>query len=201
MFSAGNLLTREAPEDYRTYTGFEVTADWQMKRGGFLLASYTTGKNTTHFCQAAQDDPNLLRFCHTEEPYRHQLKLTAGVPLPWDTMISGTFQIYPGSSIGANFVVTAFAVGQPLRTPTGTIELDLLEPHTKFNDSQDNLSLRFSKTFNLGGDVRLTANVDAINIFNNDSVLRVNEGFGANWLRPQEIEDGRTFFLGVQVSF
>jgi len=33
VFLAGNLLTREAPEDYRSYTGFEATADVQLPRG------------------------------------------------------------------------------------------------------------------------------------------------------------------------
>ena len=91
-FSTGSLLTTLAPDDWRTWNGFEVIVDGTLPQDGFMNASWTAGATENHFCTSAQHDPNRLRFCHNSTPYRHMGKLSGAGPLPFETMISGLFQ-------------------------------------------------------------------------------------------------------------
>ena len=198
---AWNTLTTLAPENFRTYNGFEVIADGRLPRGGFFTGSFTTGQSDTHFCQKAHDDPNVLRHCNNSEPFRHMFKVSGAVPLPYDTMISGIFQVFPGESIGAMWVAREADVGQPIRNCCSSFQVDLLEPNTLFGDYSKSLTLRFSKVFTMSDGVRSRAYLDARNLFNRAAVTQVNQGFGEQWLRPQAIQEGRTLSFGLQVSF
>ena len=201
-YSSGNLLTTLAPDDYRTYNGFEFIVDGPLRGGGFVLASVTTGQNETNFCTEGRDDPNALRFCNNDGPFRHQLKLSGAVPLPFDTMISGSFQIHSGTSIGAQFTVTDEVLGRPINTtPGGNIQVDLIEPNTQWNPYRKTLSLRFSKVFTRRDRFTAKAFMDSSNLFNRgDSIQRTNV-YGVNWLRPVTIQGGRTLSFGVQTAF
>ena len=63
-FSAGDILTREAADDFRTWNGFEVIVDGELPRGGFMTGSWTTGTTRNSMCtNAKEESPNALRFC------------------------------------------------------------------------------------------------------------------------------------------
>ena len=111
QFSSGDRLTTLAPDNYRLWNGFEVIVDGQLPQGGFMTASWTAGAREEHFCHAARDNPNARRFCDRQSPYRHLAKLSGALPLPFDTMISGLFQVAQGRSVSANYTVAAGDVG------------------------------------------------------------------------------------------
>ena len=62
------------------------------------------------------------------------------------------------------------------------------------------LDFRASKIFKLGSR-RLQANVDLYNAGNSSSILSINTTYGANWLRPTGILQGRLIKFGGQFDF
>ena len=206
-----NLLTLST--NYRVYDGFEVTVNAPLPRNGFIMTSWTAGKTHTNTCQF--ENPNSIaggqpgiRFCDTTTPFRYIYKVSGGVPLPFDAMISGVFQIYdtPGSGlalvppyINANYAVTSAIAGYPL-TGGGSINVNLVQPNTLFNDYYKIADVRFSKTFTMGRS-KIVALAEFDNLFNMSNVVTVQEAFGANWLRPTSIQRGRNIRFGTQVRF
>ena len=91
-------------DNFRTYNGLEVTADLNLPASGFIITSWGMGKQEVDTCTDGRlENPNNLRFCNNTSPWRHIFKLTGGVPLPYDFIISGNFQIYdtPGAGLGS----------------------------------------------------------------------------------------------------
>ncbi len=208
----GNDLLTRATEDWRTWNGFEVILDGELPRGGFMTASVTSGTSTNHFChQAMFDTPNRLRHCETRMPYRTMGKLSGALPLPFDTMISGLVQVFPGAPIRATYQVSA--VDFPAIVNLGdvdavnpNIEVNLIEPGTVFEDYTTQMQLRFSKVFTVG-DVRTRVYMDATNITNRARITSRNRFYGGggvknpDFLRINTIEPGRRLSFGMQMYF
>ena len=208
-YSTGERLMTLAPDDWRTWNGFEVILDGRLPRGGFMNASFTAGASEASFCTSGRlDNPNGLRFCHWDGPYRPMGKLFGAVPLPFDTMISGLFQAFSGDQRQASWRANAVDIGRPLNNPDqeGTTSVDLIEPGTMFYDTTTTLLIRFIKDVPLGAS-RLRLYMTAENIFNRAAVETRNQFFGgggvfsADYDRPTEIQDGRTLSFGAQWQF
>ena len=208
----GNDRQTLASEDSRTWNGFEVILDGELPRGGFMTASVTAGTNKNHFCHRARlDRPNDLRFCETRMPYRPMGKLSGALPLPFDTMISGLVQVFPGAPIQATYEVTA--VDFPGLVNLGaaddanrSLTVDLIEPGTVFEDYTTEMQLRFSKVVTIN-DIRTRFYMDATNITNRARVTARNRYYGGdgvknpNFLRINQIEPGRRLSFGMQMYF
>ena len=208
----GNDLLTQATENWRTWNGFEVILDGELPRGGFMTASVTAGTNTNHFCHKARyETPNDLRFCQTRMPYRPLSKLSGALPLPFDTMISGLVQVFPGAPISATYEINA--VDFPALVNLGDIDqanpnlrVDLIEPGTVFEDYTTEMQLRFSKVVTIN-DVRTRFYMDATNITNRARVTSRDRSWGGggvknpNFLRINTIEPGRRLSFGMQMYF
>ena len=53
----------------------------------------------------------------------------------------------------------------------------------------------------MGGKGRLKANVDIYNLFNANTITRINGAYGARWLNVTQIMTGRFVRIGGQVDF
>ena len=208
-YSTGEQLMTLAPDDWRTWNGFEVIVDGRLPRGGFMNASFTAGANEQSFCTSGRlDNPNGLRFCEWSEPYRPMGKLFGAVPLPFDTMISGLFQMFSGGHRQARWRLDAADIGRPLINPDadGTTNVELIEPGTAFYDATTTLLVRFIKDVNVGAS-RLRLFMTASNIFNKAAVTARNQFFGGGGVfspdydRPTVIQDGRALSFGTQWQF
>jgi len=210
----GNDLLTGAANDWRTWNGFELIVDGELWRGGFMTASVTAGSATNNFCQSGvAENPNSLRFCNYTTPYRPMAKLSGGLPLPFDTMISGIFQVFPGEEIQASYTLdpTDFPGLINLGDTTATIptlSVGLIEPGTEFEPYRTQTNFRFSKVITMGGgNVRARVYMDAQNIFNKARVTSRNRSFGGGgvknpeFLRVINIEPGRVLSFGVQTYF
>ena len=196
--------------EFRTYIGFELSANVQLPKQAFAMTSFTTGKTRNNNC--TQENPNNLRFCEQTTPFRAIYKLSGGVPLPFDTMISGNFQIYDAPGAGLVVVAPYFAANLPVnsanagRTITGgqgtagSINVNLLEPNTIYQEYYKLVDVRFSKTMTMGRS-RLTALAEFDNLFNIQSINQVTQNYGSNWLRPTSIQRGRNIRFGIQYRF
>ena len=208
---SGNDLLTAAPENRRTWNGFELIVDGELWRGGFMTASLTAGKSRSQMCQSGiSENPNGLRYCDTSTPYRPMAKLSGGLPLPFDTMISGIFQVFPGEEMNAQYGIDATdfpgLVNLGAADETSILTVNLIEPGTEFEAYRTQTNFRFSKVMTTGG-MRTRIYMDANNIFNKARVTRRNRFYGgggvlnADFLRVQNIEAGRVLMFGVQTYF
>ena len=212
VIQGGNNRQTLATGDHRTWNGFEVILDGELPRGGFMTASVTAGTNKNHFCNRGMvENPNSLRYCETRMPYRPMAKLSGALPLPFDTMISGLVQMFPGAPIGATYQINA--ADFPALVNLGNAEetnpnlrVNLIEPGTVFEDYTTEMQIRFSKVVTLN-DVRTRFYMDATNITNRARVTNRNRFYGGggvknpDFLRIIDIEPGRRLSFGMQMYF
>jgi len=222
-----NLLVNS--QDYRDYNGLEASANFQLPKRAFAFTSITAGKTHTYACTGggvnsfllngvatAQDNPNNLRYCDQTTPFRYIYKLSGGLPLPWNLMVSGNFQIFdaPGSGLylippyfAANYVVNNNNAGLPAgqkvtggQSASGSIGVNLLEPNQIYQEYYKIVDMRFSKTMTTGR-LRTTALAEFENIFNIRSINSVTQNYGSNWLRPATVQRGMNVRFGLQMRF
>ncbi len=118
--------------------------------------------------------------------------------------LSGTFQRVPGPTIAASYsfraneaigLGRAFAAG-----PTATRTVQIIEPGLIYEDPFNQLDLRLTRRFQLTRG-RLDLMADLYNVFNSNGVIRLNNTWGSNWMRPTQILEGRLFKIGAQFDF
>ena len=187
----------------QTYNGVDVTFNARLANGAFLGGGVSTGKNVLDQCFVV-DSPQELRFCKETSPFLTQVKLHGSYVLPYDVQASATFQNIPGAEISASYNVSsaeaALTLGRPLAGGTQRVSHELIPPATMFEDRITQMDVRLGKIFRVG-DVRIHGMFDIYNLFNANSVLRLNTGFGPAWLQPIQILDGRLFKFGAQIEF
>ena len=189
-----------------TYNGFEVSANARFSKALFF-GGVTTDRRATTSCDE-RDNPNGLRFCDAIPSFRTTFKVSGAYQLPYEFQLSGTFMAVPGSSVAANYTVTAGIAGRPIFGSTAggtTISVNLVEPNTVFLDYRKTFDLRVARNFRVDR-MRIQPFADIFNALNFGGVTRVNETYGANpatnaWLTPQAIQDGRYLRFGVQMTF
>jgi len=201
-----------APDDFRTYNGFEVGSNIRLPKNAFAMASLTTGSTHIHSCTT--DNPNNLRFCDQTIPYRYIWKFSYNFQVPYRINVGGTFQIYdtPGSGLflaapyyAANQTVTAAVMKIPVFTggtnATGSqANVNLLAPNTIFADYYKIFDMRISKSMRVGRQ-NINALAEFDNLFNMRNVVAVTENYGQNWLRPASVQRGRNIRFGIQYRF
>jgi hypothetical protein len=189
-----------------TYNGVEFSANARFSKALFF-GGVTTDRRATTSCDE-RDNPNGLRFCDSIPPFRTTFKLSGAYQLPYEFQLSGTFLATPGSSVAANYTVTAAIAGRPIIGTTAggtTISVNLIEPNTDFLDYRKTLDLRVARNFRVDR-MRIQPFADIFNALNFGTVTRVNETYGSNpatntWLTPLAIQDGRYLRFGVQMTF
>jgi hypothetical protein len=135
-------------------------------------------------------------------------------PLPWDIQVSGIYQNSSGIPITAGYVATnaeiAPSLGRNLgscagaATCTANVTIELIPPNSVFEPRLQQIDLRFSRVFNLGGTRRLRGGVDIYNILNASNVLNMNTTYsppGGVWKDVTQILGGRLVRLGAQFDF
>ena len=135
-------------------------------------------------------------------------------PLPWNIQTSAIYQNKPGFPIRATYVATnaeirpslgrhlASCPSQTAATCNQTVTLDLIPNNTIFGERITQLDVRFSRSFPLGGDMRVQGNFDIYNILNNNSVLAEQTRYStAEWRNAIQIMGGRLIKIGAQLSF
>jgi hypothetical protein len=199
-----NLVTFST-QNQTTYNGFEVTGN--VRRDKLIMfGGVTTDRRASTTCDE-RDNPNSARFCDAIPPFRTTVKASAAYSFPYDINLSGSFTAIPGPGVSANYQVTSAIAGRPIigsTAGTASTTINLIEPGTFFLDRQNRLDLRVGKTFRVG-ERRVQGFMDAFNVFNVGTIVRVNENYAATgtnaWFTPTGIMEGRFVRFGVQMSF
>jgi hypothetical protein len=197
--------------------GRTVTDNCYQNSNPSLLAqdvSATTGTPT--ITTPTTTIPRLPAYCHVSPSWSQgtQVKFLAVYPLPWGIQTSAIYQNGPGIPITASYVATNAEIlpslGRNLgscrgaATCNGTVTVDLIPPSTIFEPRLQQVDLRFSRMFRLGGTRRLRGGLDVYNILNASNVLNMNTTYsppGGVWQDVTQILGGRLVRLGAQFDF
>jgi len=210
------VLFRSATE---VYNGVDFTVNARLPQGIVLSGGPSIGRTETNYCftidspqgtglppsQGGTSAAGLL-YCDVKPPFQPNVKLLGVYPLPWQGIqFAATFQSLPGPQITAARTYTNAEIrpslGRNLATgAAGTSTVQLIAPGTTYDERLYQLDLRASKVFKVGRH-RVQANVDVYNAGNASSILSINTTYGANWMRPTSILQGRLVKFGGQWDF
>jgi len=209
------------------YSGFDVNVNARLRTRTFISGGINAQKRHYDTCDtplaaavpgivvaafaagSQQADSPERRFCDQTFPFRPDLKLLASHTLPWDFVISGTYQFTQGPNILANWAVPnsiiAPALGRNLSAgATATKTVQLVEPGTVYGENLNQLDLRASKRFGFDR-YRFRVDADLYNVFNSNWPFSVNNNFATTatnqWMRPTNVLQGRLFKIGAQFDF
>jgi hypothetical protein len=194
-------------DQVQMWNGVALTASARLQNGVLLQGGVDTGRLTLETCEIRAKLPEIAAvnpYCRTKQPST-QVKLIGSYTIPRiDVLVSSAFQSIPGPEIAANFTATnaviAPSLGRNLAGNTANVSINLVEPGTMYGERLNQLDLRVGKILRFGGNMRATLNLDLYNALNVDTVMTLNNSFGA-WQRPQSLILARFAKLGVQFDF
>jgi hypothetical protein len=213
------------------FSGFDVSTRATFRRGGFVQGGVTFGKRvfdqcnlvnagivsalTTALTEVAEIFPDGTRACHQDLPYRPDFKLSGSYTLPFDIIVSPTYQFVRGVQNGgaapsvlatwATTPASATTLGRAYSAGATTKSVNLIAVGANYgNDNLNQLDVRFSKRFRFNSRT-FRVDLDAYNIFNSDWPFAVTNTFStavnSAWLRPTNVLQARFFKIGAQFDF
>jgi hypothetical protein len=213
------------------YKGFDVSTRMTFRRGGFVQGGVTLGKRVFDQCnlvnagivsaiitaltEVTEIFPDGSRACHQDLPYRPDVKLSGSYTLPWDVIVSPTYQFVRGVQTGgaapsilatwATMPATATTLGHAYSAGATTKSANLIAVGANYgNDNLQQLDVRLSKRLRFNK-TTFRVDLDAYNIFNSDWPFTLTSTFStaANsaWLRPTNVLQARFFKIGAQFDF
>jgi hypothetical protein len=198
-------LDTNSKNNSRTYNGFDLTFNTRLLNGATLIGGTSTGKLHSVTCDVA--DPNQLRGCDAEQPFRTQFKITGTYPLPSALRLAVVFQSMPGvletrtanndTDVVVNYIVNRTIV--PSLT-LAQVSTRLNEPGTDFLDRNNQLDLSLTREIRVGRFV-FKPQVDLFNVFNVSPVTNQVTTFGPQLGQPLTILPGRLLRFGVRMNY
>jgi hypothetical protein len=213
--------TNQPVKQTQVYNGIDMTMNWRFGTGGLLSGGGSIGRTVTDNCFTI-DSPQQERdgFCHLSPTLGQasQVKFMAVYPIIYDISASAIYQNSSGIPITATYTVANADARQSATNPGGlprnlgaclaatgncnqTVDVELIPPNTEFEPRLQQVDLRFSKIFQLGGTRRIRAGIDIYNLFNASNVLNMNLAYGQGWQDVTQILGGRLVKLGAQFDF
>lgn len=133
-----------------------------------------------------------------------QLKFNGSYPLPYNTILSATFQNLPGLTYTALYNATNAEIqpslGRTLSGGAATAAVPLVRPNVLREPRRTQVDLRVTKNLQ-AGKYKVQANFDLYNLFNASDVLGENNTYGSAWRQPTLILNGRLIQFSGKVDF
>jgi hypothetical protein len=209
-------------EQYSIYNGLEMSVQARIRGGLQLQAGSSTGETVTDNCEirAIVPEINLTNpYCRNSPGITTRATGAATYTIPKiDVLLGATFQSSPGSSLSAEWQITAAGapaqwaaiqqqLGRPLSGNVTSLTVDLLAPGQLRGERVNQIDLRVGKRLRFGR-MRSTLSLDMFNLLNPDTVLAnsdtfipgVTTGLSA-WRRPTSVMTPRTIKLTLQHDF
>jgi carboxypeptidase family protein len=214
------------------YEGFEVSTTARFSRGAFLNVGINAQKRifdqcnlvtagivsalTTAATEVAETNfTDGTSACHQDLPYRPDVKLLGSYTLPFDVVLSATYQFSRGVQTGGaapsvlatwgTTPASATTLGRAYSAGATTKSVNLIAVGQNYgNQNLQQLDVRASKRIKLDK-VRFRVDFDAYNLFNSDWPFTVSNTFStatnSNWLRPTNVLQARFFKIGAAFDF
>jgi hypothetical protein len=218
FFGRNDSLARRA-SDFgdlsRVYNGIDLTLNARFGEGGSFSGGMSMGQTVEDNCLVV-DSPQDARegFCEVTPPWSAgtDFKFMVVYPMPLDIQTSVIYQNSPGIPITAQLVVPNAAIAPSLgrnlsACPAATgacnanVTIDIIPPRSMFEPRLQQVDLRISRVFRLGGTRRLRGNFDVYNLLNASNVLNMNTQYGTTWTNVNQILSGRLLRVGAQFDF
>ncbi|MGE0392350.1 MAG: carboxypeptidase regulatory-like domain-containing protein [Vicinamibacterales bacterium] len=214
-------LSNDYGKQVETWQGVDMAVNTRLKNKATLQGGFSFGRSVTDNCEIFAKVPEAGTtgvggplggpYCRQVQPYQKQVKLLGSYNLPWDVIVSGTFQSVPGAAVSATAVVNnaviAPSLGRNLSAgATATASINLIQPNSVYGDRINQIDLRVTRVFTVRT-TRIRAMLDLYNLANRNTVVTWNNNYGtiagggAAWLRPLGILPARLLKLGVQLDF
>jgi hypothetical protein len=213
------------------YEGFDFTTLARLKGGTFIQGGVTMFKRIFDQCnlvnvgivsaiitaasEVTEIFPDGTKACHQDLKYRPDFKLLGSYTLPFDVILSGTYQFVRGvqtggaaPSIQANWTgmpASATTLGRGFSQSATTKSVNLIAVGADYGPNNlSQLDLRLSKRIKIDK-VRFRIDGDFYNVFNSDWPFTVTSTFStaasSAWLRPINVLQARFFKIGVHFDF
>jgi hypothetical protein len=224
-FGQGDLLIARASSydngKSRSSDFFSGSMRARLGGGVELGGSVDSGRTVEDNCFVV-DSPQQLLNCLFIAPFKGQtsMKVHVTAPLPRGFVVSAIAQNVSGAPFEANYSVGNAAISPSLgrnlaacgaqATCGASVTVPLVAPWTLFEPRRTQLDLRLSKVFSTSPRLRLRANIDVYNVFNDASVLEPNSNYGSRWRQPAPavggafsggLVDARLLQVGGQLTF
>ena len=211
-FGQVNNLVEQADKfgtQSQVFNGVDFTLNARFAKGATLSGGVSTGQTVNDFCDVA-DVPG--QFCQNRLPWagQMQIKLNGAYPLPWGFQASAVLQSLAGVARSATAIVTNAQVAPSLgrnlgrcgtaAVCTAAFGVAIVEPNTLREPRSNQVDVRLTRLIRVGR-ARISPRFDVYNMFNNAAVLRLNNTFGASWLKPLDVLGGRLLKFGVRADF
>jgi len=179
------------------------------------VASFLTSNPALGLQEISEIYPNGDHACHQDLPYRPDFKMLGSYTLPYEILLSGTFQFTRGLQTGgaAPGILAQWAapasqttLGRAFSQGASTRTWNLIEVGQNYgNYNLKQLDMRVSKRFSVA-QYRFRFDFDAYNIFNSAWPFTVFNTFSTSttastWLRPSNVLQSRFFKIGVNFDF
>jgi hypothetical protein len=209
-------------KQYSIYNGLEMSVQARLRGGLQLQAGSSTGQTVTDNCEIRAKVPEIDLLdpnCHNAPGITTRATGAATYTIPRiDVLLGATFQSSPGSTLSADWQITAAGapaqwaaiqqqLGRPLSGNATSITVDLLRPGEMRGERVNQIDFRIGKRLRYGR-MRSTLSVDMYNMLNPDTVLGNSSGFipgvttGLSaWNRPTSVMTPRTVKITLQHDF
>ena len=167
----------------------------------------TVDRSVENRCQpfagafADASNPNAAQLCDEGEfdiPFRAQVKVGGTYQLPYEFLVSGTFQSNPSPLSNISYTFTRQAT--PGLTQASVTAL-LIEPGSYELPRHNQLDLRLSRSFRMGGARRMSLQMDVFNVLNARTPDSVSTTAGPNLGLPTQVLQARFVAFGAQLHF
>jgi hypothetical protein len=188
---AGTMIV--PAEGEQKFSTIEVAATRRIVGGWQAAASYTATKADVPFVDEQADNPNT-EINTANKTWETTTKLSGGYTLPFDVIMSATYERRSGTPQAPNFQFTG-------GTTITTIALNI-DPIGTINLPSTNLwNMRFAKRIRLRTGQSLEGRFDFFNIFNANFITARTTRVGPNYLVPTGTILPRILQLGATYTF
>jgi hypothetical protein len=188
---AGTMIV--PAEGEQTFSTVEVAATRRIVGGWQAAASYTATRANVPFNDEQADNPNT-EINTINNTWETTTKLSGGYTLPFDVIMSATYERRSGTPQAPNFQFTG-------GTTITTIALNI-DPIGTINLPATNLwNMRFAKRIRLRTGQSLEGRFDFFNIFNSNFITARTTRVGPSYLLPTGTILPRILQLGATYTF
>ena len=199
------------------YNGLEVSMNARLPNGGNIFGGWTAHQHIQDTCGLTANpngigiedpirgsDESILRggrFCDQSAlgiPFRHDFKLFAAYPLPYDFEVSGSIQAYAGGEREMRWSVPSSAFPGGVRTRSASVQL--FAPGTNYLDYWTQVDVALRKILRFGN-YESSVQADIYNLMNSAVVVDETDSYGRNFGRPTRLLQGRLLRLAFQVKW
>ena len=202
----GTVIDRNSENNSQVYNGVE--GNFSIRKGGATaFGGLTVDRSISNMCEpfavsfAAASNPNSALLCDDAEfdiPFRAQVKAGGSYQLPYEFLASATFQSNPSDLSNISFTFTRQAT--PGLTQA-SVAAPLIEPGSYALPRHNQLDVRLSRSFRIGGTRRASLQMDIFNVLNARTPDSVSTTAGPSLGLPTQVLQARFVSFGAQFHF